>query len=30
MWGIDRGSLHGTVPYVLFFSFQMTFAIITP
>jgi Amt family ammonium transporter len=30
LWGIDSGSLHGTLPEVLFFAFQMTFAIITP
>ena len=28
--GVDAGSLSGTLPEVLFFSFQMTFAIITP
>ncbi|MEJ2002576.1 MAG: ammonium transporter [Maritimibacter sp.] len=28
--GIDEGTLWGTIPEVLFFAFQMTFAIITP
>ncbi|MBV1864334.1 MAG: ammonium transporter [Rhodobacteraceae bacterium] len=28
--GIDTETLHGTIPEVLFFVFQMTFAIITP
>ncbi|SNR99707.1 ammonium transporter [Antarctobacter heliothermus] len=28
--GIDAGTLAGTLPEVLFFAFQMTFAIITP
>ena len=28
--GVDGGSLSGTLPEVLFFAFQMTFAIITP
>ncbi|MGR3551567.1 ammonium transporter [Pseudooceanicola sp.] len=28
--GVDAGSLAGTLPEVLFFAFQMTFAIITP
>jgi Amt family ammonium transporter len=28
--GVDAGSLSGTLPEVLFFAFQMTFAIITP
>jgi len=28
--GIDADTLHGTIPEVLFFIFQMTFAIITP
>lgn len=28
--GVDANSLFGTIPEVLFFSFQMTFAIITP
>ncbi len=28
--GVDADSLHGTIPEVLFFAFQMTFAIITP
>jgi Amt family ammonium transporter len=28
--GIDANSLHGTLPEILFFMFQMTFAIITP
>ncbi|WP_299959900.1 ammonium transporter [uncultured Roseobacter sp.] len=28
--GVDAGSLSGTIPEVLFFAFQMTFAIITP
>ncbi|MFT6773891.1 MAG: Amt family ammonium transporter [Paracoccaceae bacterium] len=28
--GVDRDSLWGTIPEVLFFAFQMTFAIITP
>ena len=28
--GIDQNTLAGTIPEILFFSFQMTFAIITP
>lgn len=28
--GLDRGSLHGTLPAFVFVMFQMTFAIITP
>jgi Amt family ammonium transporter len=28
--GVDRDSLWGTIPEVLFFAFQLTFAIITP
>ena len=28
--GINRDSLYGTLPEILFFAFQMTFAIITP
>jgi Amt family ammonium transporter len=28
--GIDAGTVKGTIPEVLFFAFQMTFAIITP
>lgn len=28
--GVDQDSLFGTIPEVLFFAFQMTFAIITP
>jgi ammonium transporter, Amt family len=28
--GVDRGAVSGTIPEVLFFMFQMTFAIITP
>lgn len=28
--GVDKDSLTGTIPEVLFFAFQMTFAIITP
>ena len=28
--GVDGGTLSGTIPEVLFFAFQMTFAIITP
>ena len=28
--GVDSNSLSGTIPEVLFFAFQMTFAIITP
>jgi Amt family ammonium transporter len=28
--GVDADSLSGTLPEVLFFAFQMTFAIITP
>ncbi|MBZ0129985.1 MAG: ammonium transporter [Rhodobacteraceae bacterium] len=28
--GVDADSLHGSLPEVLFFAFQMTFAIITP
>ena len=28
--GVDAGTLKGTLPEVLFFAFQMTFAIITP
>ena len=28
--GVGRGDAHGTIPEVLFFTFQMTFAIITP
>ena len=30
LWGVDADSLSGTLPEVLFFAFQMTFAIITP
>ena len=28
--GVDKDSLFGTIPEILFFAFQMTFAIITP
>ena len=28
--GIDQNTLAGTIPEILFFAFQMTFAIITP
>jgi Amt family ammonium transporter len=28
--GVDRHTLHGTIPEALFFAFQLTFAIITP
>ena len=28
--GVDTDSLSGTIPEILFFAFQMTFAIITP
>ena len=28
--GVTAKSLHGTLPEVLFFAFQMTFAVITP
>ncbi|MCB1512941.1 MAG: ammonium transporter, partial [Hyphomicrobiaceae bacterium] len=28
--GVDAGTVRGTLPEVLFFAFQMTFAIITP
>ncbi len=30
LWGVAPDSLTGTIPEVLFFAFQMTFAIITP
>jgi len=30
LWGVTADSLSGTLPEVLFFAFQMTFAIITP
>ena len=30
LFGVDSSSLVGTLPEILFFSFQMTFAIITP
>ena len=30
LYGVDTSSLSGTLPEVLFFAFQMTFAIITP
>lgn len=30
LWGVTAESLSGTLPEVLFFAFQMTFAIITP
>ncbi|NBX42217.1 MAG: ammonium transporter, partial [Rhodobacteraceae bacterium] len=30
LMGVDADSLSGTLPEVLFFAFQMTFAIITP
>ncbi len=30
LFGIDAGTVKGTLPEVLFFAFQMTFAIITP
>mgnify|MGYP000645381079 CR=1 FL=1 len=30
LWGVAPDSLTGTIPDVLFFAFQMTFAIITP
>jgi len=28
--GVDTGTLSGTIPEILFFAFQMTFAVITP
>ena len=30
LWGVDADSLSGSLPEILFFAFQMTFAIITP
>ena len=30
LWGVDADSLSGTIPEILFFAFQMTFAVITP
>ncbi len=30
LFGLDPGTLRGTIPEVLFFSFQCTFAVITP
>ncbi len=30
LFGVDRGAVSGTIPEVLFFTFQLTFAIITP
>ena len=30
LWGVDETTLYGSIPEIAFFTFQMTFAIITP
>ena len=30
LWGVDATTLYGSIPEIAFFTFQMTFAIITP